>query len=420
MNSTPENSAQFAALVGLDWGDSKHAFAILRAGESVPQRGSLPATPEALGEWLGHLGASVDGRPVAMALEHGRGGLLSKLTELPWLTVYPVNPVTSARFRLAFNPSGAKDDGPDAVVILEILRMHRDKLTPHLQDDPCTRELDTYNRARRSAVDERTATKNQLTALLKEIFPQGLVLVGEDVGSPMAIALLRKYPTLEAAKKAGPCRLRQFYLQHNVRSEERIKERLALLASSVHATKDASILRPSLLELNRLLDLLELQARHIATYEKAIEETFARHPRAEVFSSLPGAGKILSARLLTAFGDRIERYPNAAAMQKHSGIAPVLERSGKQAWVHWRWAAPKFLRQTFVEWAGQTVRASVWAAEYYQRMKAAGKSHNTILRALAFKWIRILWRCWKDNTPYDETRYLNALAQRSERHMKAA
>ena len=53
-----------------------------------------------------------------------------------------------------------------------------------------------------------------------------------------------------------------------------------------------------------------------------------------------------------------------------------------------------------------------WAHAYYFRQKQHGKAHNAILRALAFKWIRILWRCWQDDKPYDETRYLAALKQR--------
>jgi len=63
------------------------------------------------------------------------------------------------------------------------------------------------------------------------------------------------------------------------------------------------------------------------------------------------------------------------------------------------------LRPSFVEWAGQTVRSSPWAKVYYQRMVAQGKDHHAILRALAFKWIRVLWVCWPTHTPYDETRY---------------
>jgi hypothetical protein len=90
----------------------------------------------------------------------------------------------------------------------------------------------------------------------------------------------------------------------------------------------------------------------------------------------------------------------------------VREKSGRQVWIHWRWHAPKFLRQTFVEWAGQTVVHSPWAKAYYLQQKRAGKHHQAILRSLAFKWIRIVWRCWQTRTAYDETRYLEALTRR--------
>ena len=136
---------------------------------------------------------------------------------------------------------------------------------------------------------------------------------------------------------------------------------------------------------------------------------FAAHPRAELFAALPGAGPALAPRLLVAFGDQPERYPTASSLQKYAGVAPVREKSGRQSWTHWRWAAPKFLRQSFVEWAGQTVVHCDWAHAYYHQQRRAGKAHHAILRALAFKWIRILWRCWHDQKPYDEQHYLAAL-----------
>lgn len=172
------------------------------------------------------------------------------------------------------------------------------------------------------------------------------------------------------------------------------------------------MIEPALFDLARLVDLLEVEARHIAGWEKRIAACFAAHPRAELFASLPGAGPVLAPRLLVALGDVPERYPDAQALQKYAGVAPVREKSGRQVWVHWRWGAPKFLRQTLVEWAGQTVVFSAWAKAFYRRQQAQGKKHHAILRALAFKWVRILWRCWKDNTPYDETHYIAALAKR--------
>jgi hypothetical protein len=41
-----------------------------------------------------------------------------------------------------------------------------------------------------------------------------------------------------------------------------------------------------------------------------------------------------------------------------------------------------------------------------------GAAHQAALRALAFKWIRILYRRWKDRTPYDEATCLNAFKRR--------
>jgi Transposase IS116/IS110/IS902 family. len=113
-----------------------------------------------------------------------------------------------------------------------------------------------------------------------------------------------------------------------------------------------------------------------------------------------------------AFGEQRERYGSAAEVQTYVGIAPVMERSGKQSWVHWRYQCPKFLRQTFVEWASESIRFSFWARAYYQQQRDKGAVHQVAVRALAFKWIRIVFRCWQNRTPYDESVYLAALQRR--------
>ena len=135
---------------------------------------------------------------------------------------------------------------------------------------------------------------------------------------------------------------------------------------------------------------------------------------------MPGAGAQLAPRLCVAFGTLRTTYPDPASLQKHAGVAPVREKSGNQLWTHWRWQAPVFLRQTFVEWAGQTVVYCPWAGRYYERMKNKGKKHAAILRALAFKWIRILWKCWQDRRPYDQAAYLKQLRHRKSPNAVAA
>jgi hypothetical protein len=116
--------------------------------------------------------------------------------------------------------------------------------------------------------------------------------------------------------------------------------------------------------------------------------------------------------LLAAFGERRERFAAVTDVRKYVGIAPVTERSGNKAWVHWRLQCPKFLRKTFVEWAALSIPHCYWAKVYYQQQRKRGASHQAAVRTLAYKWIRILYRCWHDRIPYDETTYLNALRRR--------
>ena len=60
-----------------------------------------------------------------------------------------------------------------------------------------------------------------------------------------------------------------------------------------------------------------------------------------------------------------------------------------------------------------------WAKAFYEAFTARGGRHQAALRALAFKWIRILYRCWVDRIPYDESRYLAALGKHADTHTKS-
>lgn len=84
----------------------------------------------------------------------------------------------------------------------------------------------------------------------------------------------------------------------------------------------------------------------------------------------------------------------------------------KATLVHYRWSCPKFLRQTFHEWALHSTASSGWAKDYYKQQRVQGKSHHSAVRALTFKWIRILFRYWQDRRPYSATVYENARQSR--------
>jgi transposase len=162
-----------------------------------------------------------------------------------------------------------------------------------------------------------------------------------------------------------------------------------------------------------LLALLATLRDQIVIFERRIAELVAAHPDGALFASLPGAGAALVPRLITAFGTQRDRFDSAYQVQCYSGIAPVTEASGKSHWVHFRWSCPKFLRQTFQEFAAQSIRQCDWARQYYQLRRDHHKSHHAAVRALAYKWIRIIFRCWRDGKPYDEQMYLSSARRRT-------
>jgi hypothetical protein len=164
--------------------------------------------------------------------------------------------------------------------------------------------------------------------------------------------------------------------------------------------------------LQALVSQLRVTLDALEAFDHASAQRAQRHPDFPLLQALPGAGPVFASRLLVAFGEQRERYTSAAALQKYAGVAPETERRGKKAWGHWRLQCPKFLRQTFVEWAAESIRHSFWAQVYYQQQRAKGNTHQAAVRALAFKWIRILSRCWQDRTPYDASVYLQALNRR--------
>ena len=119
----------------------------------------------------------------------------------------------------------------------------------------------------------------------------------------------------------------------------------------------------------------------------------------------------MAPRLIAALGTQRDRFPSANDLQCYTGIAPVQVASGKQCWTHFRWASPKFVRQTIHEWADHSRKKCAWAGAFYRPQRDARKTHHAAIRALAFKWLRILYRCWKDRVLYDETKYLTSRPQ---------
>jgi transposase len=406
------DTPDYALFIAIDWADDHHDMCVLDpvTQQRTPQ--TIVHDPAALHAWLTDLHRRFPGRQLAVALEQQTGSLLNLLVDDAALDLYPMNPAMVAKYRRAFHPSGTKTDPTDAALILDLLTLHRDKLAVLRPDDPLTRQLRILTRKRRDAVNLRTQCSNRLKDLLKQYFPLFLQVCGEDLFAPMACRLLRAYPSLDALKQANPDTLHQFYVSHGCWKPPVIAHRLQVIRDAEPLTTDPAIIQPAILETTMLANLLLTVGEHIAAFDRAIADLFPTHPDAAIFASLPGAGAVFAPRLLAAFGTDRTRFDTAAQVQNTTGISPVTSASGTMRVVHWRPACSKFLRQSFQEYANESIRHSIWARAYYQMQRDRGKRHQAAIRALAFKWIRVIFACWQTHQPYDELRYMKALQLR--------
>jgi transposase len=406
-----ESQEEFAAFIGIDWADAKHDVCLQALGAARREFLVLEHRPDAIDAWAQSLRTRFNGQPVAVCLELNKGPIVSALRKYDFFVLFPVNPLTVAKYREAFTPSRAKDDPTDAELQVELLLKHRDKLTPLTPQSPAMRALAQLVEHRRRLVGDKVRLTNRLTSALKNYFPHVLQWFQEK-DTALFCDFLGRWPTLKAAQLARRTTLEDFFRAHHVRSAEVITPRIQAIKSAMALTTDDGVITPNALLVQALVAQLRVTVQAIADFATAIAQRAQDHPDFPLFNALPGAGAVFAPRLLVAFGEQRERYASAEELQKYAGIAPVTERRGKKAWVHWRFRCPTFLRQTFVEWAAESIRHSFWARVYYPQQRDKGKAHQAAVRALAFKWLRILFRCWQERTPYNESVYLHALNRR--------
>lgn len=410
-SSVPMESP-IVAYVGLDWADQQHVLCWRAADSTQVQTAVVRQRPEELHAWVAELRQRFPEGLVAIALEQSRGPVIAALMHYDFLRLYPINPKSLARYRETFSSSGAKDDPSDAALLLDLLVKHRERFSPWVPDDALSRQLALRVEHRRHLVDLQTVLTHQLSSYLKLYFPQALDWSGA-LDTPQACDFLQRWPTLEAVQKAQPAQLEKFYHQHHNRRPQLIRQRIEQIQQARPLTQDTALVEASYRMVLALVAQLQPLIATLQQWEVQIGQLFAQHPDALIFTSFPGAGAVFAPRLQAVFGSRRDRFGAAQDLLQFSGLAPVTQRSGKSRQVHRRWARPKFLHQSLVEFAALSIPHCGWARALYHQLRARGHRHWAAIRVIAYKWTRILFRCWKERVPYDESKYLQALQRRN-------
>jgi hypothetical protein len=318
--------------------------------------------------------------------------------------VYPIHGLTLARYRQAMFPSGAKDDPSDAELALDMMLDYPQKITPLKTSSEQTRTLALLVEQRRLLVNDKRRHANRLISTLKQYYTQPLSWFSHR-DTRLFCEFLIRFPNLGELKRVRTSTVAKLLNSRGGPTVRKTPERVASIKDAVPLTNDECLIVPyqtfAIALAKQMLTLID----NIREYDVQISNLFSSMKDAPIFTSLPGTGPCLAPRLLAALGEDKSCFNSAQEIQNYAGLSPVTERSGQKKWVHWRWQCAEFVRQSFIEWAAKSVGQSYWAGLYYAQQKAKGNSHQSAVRALAYKRVRSIFRCWKTATPYDESKY---------------
>ncbi|QDV84257.1 IS110 family transposase [Planctomycetes bacterium TBK1r] len=410
-DNSPTLNQSIALFVGIDWADQKHDCHIIdsQGRESAME---LPHTPEAINQWIAKMTEKAKGGKIAIMLEQSKGPLIHALMFRQNIVLYPINPKQLSRYRESYPGGDGKSDPTDAMYLARLLRERIETLKAWLPDDEQTRLLNRLCEQRRFIVGSQTKLRQQLISVLKQYFPVVLELFGKSHQLDLLLAVLKRWPDPRQLRRADRRLIVRVLREHGVRNEERQEEALDAIRSSPLLCDDSALITPMSMTVKHLAQQIEGSIKTIEQFDQQISESFKAHGDAHLFSSLRGAGPALAPRLLCAFGSQRDRWSDADELASFSGIAPITRQSGKQRHVQRRYACPKYLRQTFHEFAAAARTWCPWTKARYQMLRAQGMKHHAVLRKLARSWIRILYRVWQTRIPFDCGRYIETLKRR--------
>ena len=391
-----------APTAGIDWAAEAHEVCISEEGR-VNERFSVTHDERGIAGLVRRLAKlGVD----RVAIERPDGILVERLLDagLEVLAIHP-NQVKAARARFAV--AHGKSDRFDAYVLAELARTDAHRFRALVPDGEETKALRALTRAREDLVGVRVELANQLRAQLQAFWPGALLFAALD--SPISLAFVERYPSPGDAKGLGAGRMAAFLARNSYSANTDPAELVARIKAAPQGTAGPTECEAKRAVVLGLIAALRPIVEEIATLNKQIRERLAAHPDAAIFAPLFRDPKtaICPATLIAELGDARGRYPTEAAMAADAGMSPVALESGKLRVATFRRACDKRLRVAVATLADSTRHWHPWAKEVYRRARDRGQDHPHAIRTLGRAWIRVLWRCWRDEVPYDLARHGN-------------
>jgi transposase len=387
--------------LGIDWSEDHLDVCFMNAAGAVLQTLRVSHRLDGfvqLDQAIRQLGLPLE--QVSLGLETQHSLLIDFFLEQGYAHLFVLPPSQVKANQGRFAQSGAKDDQRDAWVMADMLRTDRGRYRPWQPDRLLTRQIRVQvgyvlyltHMIRRQA--------NRLRALLLRFYPLAESLFAR-LDSPIAIAFLRAYPTPQQASQLTEAAFRDFLRVHHHPQRAKWPQLYARLQAMPPVAQPATVTLYAP-QAQALAGHLELFVQAKAQALHTLSEQFDQHPHADLFRSLPGVGPFLAPALLAKMGDDPARYPSREVVQALAGTCPVTQRSGKHHAVVFRFGCDREFRYIATTWAGQVIPRAPWAQTLYRQYRQRGLSEQDATRRVANRLLAILWKLWKDHTPYDE------------------
>src|SRR5436190_8866040 len=392
---------------GIDWAEDHHDIALADRDGKLLARRRISDDAAGLALLLGLLtehGDSADD-PVPVAIETPRG-LLTACLRATGRKVYPINPMSVARYRDRHSVAGRKSDHGDSFVLANVLRTDMHAHRPLPADSELAQAIAVLARAQQDAVWDRTTACNRLRSCLREYYPGFLAAFAEAKGGimrPEARAVLAAAPPPAGAAALTLAQLRG--LLRKAGRSRGIDTEAARLREAFRAPQmrqlplvEQAMGRQAL----ALLGQLDAACTAAADLERAVTQSFNLHPDAGIITSFPGLGALTGARVLAGTGDDRSRFQDAKGLKAYAGAAPVTRASGKTRSVTHRKVKNNRLAAAGYTWAFSALTASPGARAHYDRRKTAGDRHAAAQRNLFGRLLGCLWHCLATGQHYNE------------------
>jgi len=403
---------------GIDWAESFHDVALGRPGEGVIEQFRIEHGPAGVQRLVARcLELEPDPADVRVVLETRHGLLVEALVDAGF-TVLPVNPDLVARRR---GPAKKKDDAEDArICCLLALDAYLDlrKLIPHGETGAELRAIARDDE--RAARDERRIG-NRLRADLLAVFPAAIDIAAGDLGAPVFLRLLERWPSADALAAASADDLEAFARSARHGWPARFAGRVTAAIAEPRLPVRPELARAKAGAIRLAAAQLLLLHDQRRTWERRMGELLLGAPRygrdktprdpdpgkafpgGETYLSMPGLGDRLAARVAGEIGEHFGQFTSPNALQCYAGRAPVTRRSGRsELTIARRLAYNRHLGEAVQQWAFCSLSRSAWAREFYDAKTAAGDSHHAALRKLGNRWLEVLWHCLRLGVRYDE------------------